>query len=125
STGRWRKLAWLGLSHAQALAIAVTPRSAVIYAPPADETAFLVEAAALRPASAAPWGDGRFGALAATLAQLRSEDERRRTALRAANARTAPASVAAETGAERGARTGAQTEAETGAARKETIAVGR
>ena len=64
-----------------------------MYAPPTEETAFLVEAAALRPAPAGPWGDGRFGALAATLAQLKTEDERRRAARRAAGARPGPASI--------------------------------
>ncbi|TRD22882.1 15-cis-phytoene synthase [Palleronia caenipelagi] len=44
-TGRMQKAGLLGLSVAQAALSVVTPRSAVIYAPPLPETAFLVDGA--------------------------------------------------------------------------------
>jgi phytoene synthase len=73
-TTRGQKLGWLMLSGLRAGTSVVMPRSPVLYAPPLDETRFLVEAAARAPASDAPWGEGRAGALVSVLAQLEARD---------------------------------------------------
>ncbi|MDE3240451.1 MAG: phytoene/squalene synthase family protein [Paracoccaceae bacterium] len=75
-TSGGRKLALLGLSAAEAGLTLIMPRSAVLHAPPLDETAFLVEAAA----RAAKPETGRAEGLIALLAQLETLDRRRRTA---------------------------------------------
>jgi len=77
-TGRAQKVGWLMAAGARTLTDAVMPRSAVLYARPLDETAFLVAAAAPRPAAAAPWGEGRAGDLVALFAELKARDAARR-----------------------------------------------
>jgi phytoene synthase len=53
------------------------PRSAVLHAAPAPETAFLVAAAAdTEPLEG--WGDGRAGALISVFAQLEAQDREAR-----------------------------------------------
>ncbi|RVT81990.1 phytoene/squalene synthase family protein [Rhodobacteraceae bacterium CCMM004] len=77
-TSKRQKAGWLGLSMVRAGVSAVMPRSAVLFAPPLEETRFLVEAAARagRPPAGA-WGDGRGGALLGALAQLEATDRAR------------------------------------------------
>lgn len=77
-TGRLRKLGLLAFSGAQAAAVSVMPRSAVIHAPPLPEVRFLVDAAAATPEKRATWGEGRSGALIAVLAQLEHRDRTQR-----------------------------------------------
>ena len=76
-TGRGRKLAWLGLSILRAGTTTVLPRSALIHAPPLPETAFLVDAAADRPADGTDWSDQMVD----MLARLKARDMDRRAAL--------------------------------------------
>lgn len=68
-TSRRQKLGWLALSVAQAAAMSVLPRSAVLHAPPRPEVAFLVDAAAKRST-----GPSRSDALLRVLAQLEAKD---------------------------------------------------
>jgi len=79
-TGAAQKAGWLVLSGARALASAVTPRSAVLYARPLDETEFLVTAAAHRAPTPGLWGEGRAGELVALFAELKARDAARRGA---------------------------------------------
>ena len=79
-TSRAGKLGWIAAAGGRAAASCVLPRAATLYAPPAEEAAFLVAAAAAaaRPGDDHPaagrWGEGRTGALMATLAQLKARD---------------------------------------------------
>lgn len=82
-TGKGRKLGWLALSTLRAGASTVLPRSALIHAPALPETAFLVDAAADRPAEATDWSDQMLD----MLARLKARDIDRRAALIAAPAR--------------------------------------
>ncbi|MEM8577008.1 MAG: phytoene/squalene synthase family protein [Pseudomonadota bacterium] len=70
-TGKAAKLAWLAEASLRTGASVVMPRSAVLYAPPLPEVAFLVDAAA----DAMPRGrsDSLFDALAALEARRQSE----------------------------------------------------
>jgi phytoene synthase len=52
----------------------VMPRSAVLYAKPLPECAFLVEAAARAPTKTGAWGEGRAGSLLAVFAELEARD---------------------------------------------------
>ena len=79
-TSAAQKVGWLVLSGTRALASAVTPRSAVLYARPLEETEFLVAAAAHRAPPPGPWGEGRAGELVALFAELKSRDAARRGA---------------------------------------------
>jgi len=72
-----QKLGWLALAGLRAGASAVMPRSALLYAKPLPENAFLVEAAADERARAPDWSD----TLHATLADLKRRDAARRAAL--------------------------------------------
>lgn len=76
TTGRGAKLGWLALSALQAGLSVVQPRMATIYARPAPEVAFLVEAAA-RDGT----GAGRSEALMDALARLRAQDMTTRATL--------------------------------------------
>ncbi len=69
-TGRGRKTALLGLSVARTGLSAAMPHSAVIFAPPLPETAFLVEAARREPVARADRGLG----LIEVMAQLEGRD---------------------------------------------------
>ena len=73
-TNKAQKAGWLGLSMLLSGASTVMPRSAVLYARPLPECAFLVEAAARTAPQASPWGDGRAGSLLAVLAELEARD---------------------------------------------------
>jgi phytoene synthase len=77
-TSRRQKIGWLGLAMLRAGATVVGPRSAIVYARPLPETAFLVEAAAERQAQSSRWGEGRAGALVEVFAQLEARDRARR-----------------------------------------------
>ncbi|WP_208347053.1 15-cis-phytoene synthase [Pseudaestuariivita rosea] len=57
---------------------AALPRSAVIYAKPLDEVAFLVDAAAIRPNQQNNWGDGRAGTLLGVFAELKARERAQR-----------------------------------------------
>jgi len=81
-TSAGQKIGWLMLSGARAVGTAVSPCSAVLYARPLEETAFLVEAAAHR-APAGPWGEGRAGELVSLFAELKRQDAARRSRHRA------------------------------------------
>lgn len=77
-----QKLGWLALAMGQTGLITVSPRSAVVYARPLREVAFLVDAAATDAAPASAWGDGRAGALVSALATLEQRDRAARGAER-------------------------------------------
>ena len=81
-TGTTQKLGWLMLSVLRAGATVVMPRSAVIYARPLPETAFLVTAAGDGSDSARDWSETLY----ATMATLKSTDAARRSALHAQRA---------------------------------------
>ncbi len=68
-TGRARKLGWLGLATLKAGSTAILPRPPVLHAPPVEEVAFLVRAAAQQSPS-----KGRSDALLSVLAQLEARD---------------------------------------------------
>jgi len=72
-----QKLGWLGLAGLRTGASAVMPRSALLFAKPLPENAFLVEAAAVEAERAPDWSD----TLHATLADLKRRDAERRAAL--------------------------------------------
>ena len=71
-TGTTAKIGWLGLSMLRSWTSVVMPRSAVIYAPPLDETRFLVDAAS--EASPRAERDARKRALVSVLAELEARD---------------------------------------------------
>lgn len=83
-TSKFQKIGWLMLSATQAASSVVMPRSAVLYARPLDEVAFLVSAAAR--AEKASWSpkDGLFEALSS----LAEQDNTRREALIRGSARS-------------------------------------
>jgi phytoene synthase len=73
-TETWRKLGWLGQSMVHTGVSVAMPQSAVLYAPPLDACAVLVEAAAVRVAVA----PSRSQALISILAALETQDRLRR-----------------------------------------------
>ena len=77
-TGRGQKLGWLALAMLRTGVTLTMPRSAVIYARPLPETAYLVQAAARPARPAQGWGEGRTGALLAILADLEARERRGR-----------------------------------------------
>ncbi|MEM1429303.1 MAG: phytoene/squalene synthase family protein [Pseudomonadota bacterium] len=81
-TSAGQKVGWLVLSGARALGTAVSPHSAVLYARPLEETAFLVDAAAPRAPPLGPWGEGRAGELVSLFAELKRRDAERRASQR-------------------------------------------
>ncbi len=68
-TGRAQKLGWLGLATVKAGGTALMPRASILHAPPVEEVAYLVRAAA-QPSAAR----GRSDALLGVLAQLEARD---------------------------------------------------
>ncbi|MBJ3761466.1 phytoene/squalene synthase family protein [Maribius pontilimi] len=76
-TSKRQKVGWLGLSILRAGVSVSMPRSAVLYARPLPETAFLVDAAAQADRPETPWGEGRTGALIGVFAQLEQADRAR------------------------------------------------
>ncbi|MEQ8903186.1 MAG: phytoene/squalene synthase family protein [Roseovarius sp.] len=76
-TNTRQKLGWLSLAMLRAGATYVMPRSAMIYARPLPECAFLVESAAETAAPRADWSDTLY----ATMAQLKARDAGRGFAL--------------------------------------------
>jgi phytoene synthase len=83
-TGKAAKLGWLALAFGRAGATLALPRAAWLHATPAPEVAFLVDAAARRPAAR-----GRAEALIAVLAQLEAQDRSARAMGGASLSRTA------------------------------------
>ncbi len=77
-TSRGQKLGWVAQSAVQAGIVSIMPRSAVIYAKPLPEVAFLVEAAARRDRRIGAWGEGRAGDVLAVLADLKAREQARR-----------------------------------------------
>jgi len=77
-TTKGEKAGLLGLSILRAGATMLTPGSAVVYARPLPEVAFLVDAAAERQVVRTGWGEGRAGALIEVFAQLEARDRARR-----------------------------------------------
>lgn len=73
-TNRKQKLGWLALSVLRSGVVTLMPRSAVLYAPPLQEVAFLVEAAG-RTTSAAT--ATRLSSLIDVFSQLEANDHRR------------------------------------------------
>lgn len=71
------KLLLLLRSFGQSSLMSVMPQSAVLYAEPLDEVAFLVDAAESVGDARKSWGDGRSGALVAILASLEQQDRDR------------------------------------------------
>lgn len=80
-TSKAQKIGWLVASALKAGGSAVMPRSAVLYAKPLPEVAYLVDAAADTEPDLSPWGQGRTGELIAVLAQLEARERARRDAL--------------------------------------------
>ncbi|MEM7525307.1 MAG: phytoene/squalene synthase family protein [Pseudomonadota bacterium] len=80
-TGKAAKIGWLTQSAGRAMISAMTPRPATLYASPAEEVVFLVEAAARNSRRVSVWGDGRAGALMEALAALEARDRERRSSL--------------------------------------------
>ena len=74
STGE--KLALVAHAAISAAIVGLTPRSAILHAPPLAETAFLVDAVATRTGTV--WGSGRAGAVVSIFAQLEAQDRSRR-----------------------------------------------
>lgn len=72
-TYKRQKIGWLMLSLGKAGVSTIAPRSAILHAKPLPQCAFLVKAAARRPA-AQGWGEGRAGRLLAVLAELEARD---------------------------------------------------
>jgi phytoene synthase len=64
-TGKARKIVWMGQAGLHAATSLVMPQSAVIYAPPLPEVAFLIDAAGQRPVT-----QGRTHAMLDILADL-------------------------------------------------------
>lgn len=83
-TNAGQKLGWLGLSLAQSAGTALMPRSAVVYARPLDEVAFLIDAAAERRAARTDWSDAIVG----VFTQLRVHDQAQRAPLMEGRARS-------------------------------------
>jgi phytoene synthase len=83
-TGRARKLGWLGLSGLRAGLSTVQPRMATLYAAPAPELRFLVDAAATDTREFK-----RSDALIGALARLRAQDMSRRNAQTGMESRSA------------------------------------
>lgn len=75
-TTRGQKIGWLAQAMLRSSAGLLLPKSAVLYAPPLPEVAFLVDAAAEQSAEIG-WGPGRFGAALEAVAQLRAQEEAR------------------------------------------------
>ncbi|MEM6637789.1 MAG: phytoene/squalene synthase family protein [Pseudomonadota bacterium] len=75
-----QKLGWLMLSMGRTGIGLVMPGSAVIYAPPIPEVAFLVDAAARDGRPTGDWGEGRSGTVLEALATLEARDRARRAA---------------------------------------------
>lgn len=73
-TTRGHKMGLLGLSLLRAGASTLTPQSAVLFAPPLPEVAFLVDAAAHPDHARTGWGDS----LLSVLTQLESRERDRR-----------------------------------------------
>jgi phytoene synthase len=72
-TSKLEKLGSLATSLGAATADCVMPRSAVLYAPPLEETAFLVDAVSA-PKPEAVWGDGAMGTVFSVLAHMKTRD---------------------------------------------------
>ena len=68
------KLGLMALSLGSSLADMVMPRSAVLYAKPLEETAFLIDAATAGQPERPQWGDGKVGALMDAFATLKARD---------------------------------------------------
>ena len=68
------KLGLVALSYSAAAADCLMPRSAVLHAPPLEETAFLVDAVAL-PEPEPTWGRGSMGTVFSVLAQMKERDK--------------------------------------------------
>ncbi|MEM1301701.1 MAG: phytoene/squalene synthase family protein [Pseudomonadota bacterium] len=73
TTSKVQKIGWLGQSILRTGVSMALPQSAVLYAAPLPEVAFLVDAAADR-ARDVGWGPGRFGAALEAVAQLRAQE---------------------------------------------------
>lgn len=82
-TSRMQKIGWLGQSMLRAAVSLVTPDSAVLYARPLPEVAFLVDAAARRQSDTTSRIDGLVGALA----RLAETDRERQASLLRTTAR--------------------------------------
>jgi phytoene synthase len=75
------KIGFVILSLGSSIADSVMPRSAVLHAPPLDETRFLIEAACAGQAKPAEWGEGGLGTLVSVFAQLKQRDLARRVGI--------------------------------------------
>jgi phytoene synthase len=72
-TGLGEKLALIALSVGTTAVGCVMPRSAVLYAPPLPETAFLVDAASRESAKA--WADETVGTLVSVFSRMKERDQ--------------------------------------------------
>ena len=74
-TSKSQKLGWLMLSMLRAGGTMIMPRSAVIYARPLPETAYLVEATADTSKAATDWSDSLYSTLASLKARDRAQKD--------------------------------------------------
>lgn len=73
-TSKMQKIGWMGKSAGLSTASWFMPQSATVLAPPLEEVAFLVHAAAAIPTGAAYRSEGRTGAVLQTLADLKARE---------------------------------------------------
>ncbi len=77
-TSRNQKVGAMSKALLRAAAISMSPQSAVLYAKPLPEVAFLVDAAGKTLETSSNWGDGRTGAFLQVFAQLELKDRSRK-----------------------------------------------
>jgi phytoene synthase len=73
-TTKLQKMGWIGKSAGLSVASMFMPQAATVFAPPLEEVAFLVHAAAATPAGVAGRGEGRTGSVLQALADLRAKE---------------------------------------------------
>ncbi len=73
-TSKLQKIGWMGKSLGLSAASVFMPQSATVFAPPLEEVAFLVHAAATTPKGVLHRGEGRTGSVLQTLADLKARE---------------------------------------------------
>ena len=73
-TSKMQKIGWMGKALGLSAASVFMPQSATVFAPPLEEVAFLVHAAAASPQGGVQRGEGRTGSVLQTLADLKSRE---------------------------------------------------
>lgn len=78
-TSKAQKIALIGKSGLRACASTLMPTSPILFAPPVEETRFLVDAVATNASRAQSWGAGRAGSLLSVMAELKAREHTRQT----------------------------------------------